>query len=364
MNMMKDTEFSDDINIDQIELEGFTRSITEIEWLLLILVLFYYVSPGVEFVNPFGAFISIVVFATFIIAFHYVNFFTIPSRWKIAIETWVMIFFISWVIWSSGKVDSPLLSLYMLVIIASALALGKLITFLELALITAVYFYINYPVYTMNDFTVNDFSNFMTVFVPILLIAYVTIMLAADVQHGKQALKLLSETDDMTGFKNKRSFNTALKTEFNKAARYSRTFSIVMIDADNLKEVNDNYGHGAGDRLIKLMASNIQECLRISDIIARYGGDEFIVLMPETNILDAKEAGEKVRSAIQNAAFDMRGSRVTSSVSIGISGFPEDSNNIDVLTDCADKALYESKRTGRNRVTLFHEIAVKAALAH
>jgi len=95
MNMMKDTDFSDDINIDQIELEGFTRSIAEIEWLLLILVLFYYLSPGVEFTNPFGVFISIVVFATFVLAFHYFNFFTKPSRWKIAIETWVMILFIS-----------------------------------------------------------------------------------------------------------------------------------------------------------------------------------------------------------------------------------------------------------------------------
>jgi len=133
MNIMKDTNFPDEINIDQLELEGFTRSIAEIEWLLLILVLFYYVSPGVEFTNPFGILIAAVVFATFVLAFHYVNFFTMPSRWKIAIETWVMILFISWVIWSSGNVDSPLLSLYMLVIIASALSLGKLITFLELA---------------------------------------------------------------------------------------------------------------------------------------------------------------------------------------------------------------------------------------
>ena len=285
MIIMKDTDFSDDINIDQLELEGFTRSIAEIEWLLLILVLFYYVSPGVEFTNSFGILIAAVVFATFVLTFHYINFFTMPSRWKIAIETWVMILFISWVIWSSGNVDSPLLSLYMLVIIASALSLGKLITFLELALIMAVYFYISYPFYSVSDFTINDFSNFMALFVPVLLIAYVTVMLAADVQHGKQVLKLLSETDDMTGFKNKRSFNIALKTEIHKAARYSRAFSIVMIDADNLKEINDNYGHAAGDRLIKLMASNIQECLRTTDVIARYGRDTHLETHETTSLM-------------------------------------------------------------------------------
>jgi diguanylate cyclase (GGDEF)-like protein len=361
MDMRKETDNSDEIDIDQIELEGFTRSVAEIEWLLLILILLYYVSPGVEFANPFGVFISIVVFATFVLTFHYVNFFTIPSRWKIAIETWVMILFISWVIWSTGDVDSPLLSLYILVIIASALTLGKLITFLELALIAAMYFYLSYPAYSANEFTVNDFSRSMTVFVPILLIAYVTTMLATDVQHGKQALKLLSERDDMTGLKNKRSFKTALMTEFNTAVRYARTFSIVMIDADNLKQVNDSYGHGAGDRLIELISSAIEQSLRTSDVIARYGGDEFVVLMPETNCQAAKEAAEKIRLAIQNSAFDMRGERVTTTVSVGVSGFPEDSNNINALMDCADEALYASKKAGRNKVTSFSEVEVKAA---
>lgn len=354
--MITDSELSDYIDIEKLELEGFTRSIAEIEWLLLILVLLYYLSPGVEFTYPFGVFVSFALFAAFVMAFHYINYFTIPSKWKIAIETWAMILFVSWVIISSGDVNNPLLSLYILIIIASALSLGKLITFLEFALITSIYIYISYPVYAVNGLTLNDVINFMTVFVPILLVTYVTVMLAADVQHGKQVLRLLSETDDMTGFKNKRSFNTLLKTEFNKALRYTRRFSIMMIDADNLKEINDRFGHSAGDRLIKQMASTIKDVLRSSDIISRYGGDEFTVLMPETDSQDAKEAGEKVRLAIQNSSFDLRGNRITTTVSIGVSGFPVDTNNVDDLLNCADKALYESKRVGRNRVTLFTEL--------
>lgn len=356
MNTDKDKLLPDDLSIEQIELEGFTRSIAEIEWLLLILVLFYYISHSAEFRYPFGIFISFAVFTAFVFSFHYLNFFTIPSHWKIAIETWVMILFVSWVIICSGRVNSPLYSLYFLIIIASALSLGKLITFLEFALITAVYVYISYPVYAVNGLTMNEFINFMTVFCPILLITYVTVMLAADVQHGKKVLKLLSETDEMTGFKNKRSFRSSLNSEINVAMRYSRRFSIVMIDTDNLKEINDQFGHKAGDRYIQLTASLIESNLRSSDIISRYGGDEFIVLMPETEIQNAKEAAEKLRVAIQNSSFDITGHPVASTVSIGIAGYPADSTNRDVLLDCADKALYESKRSGRNRVTLYSDL--------
>jgi diguanylate cyclase (GGDEF)-like protein len=356
-----DLALTNNIDIERIELEGFTRSVAEIEWLQLILVLLYYVSPGVEFKYPFGVFISIVLFATFVISFHYVNFFTIPSKWKIAIETWVMILFVSMVIISTGEIDSPLLSLYVLTIIACALSLGKLITFLEIGLIAAVYVYICFPVYASNGVTLIDFTKFMTAFVPVLLIAYVTTMLAADVQHGKKILKLLSETDDMTGFKNKRSVHVFLETEFKKAVRYARGFSIMMLDADNLKDINDQLGHAAGDRLIKMMASIIRDNLRASDIISRYGGDEFLVLMPETGPRNAKEAAEKVRLAIQNAAFDVDGHRVSTTVSVGIAGFPDDSNTKEALLDCADRALYESKKAGRNRITLYAELVANAA---
>jgi diguanylate cyclase (GGDEF)-like protein len=358
---MNEIKKVDEVDIELLELEGFTRSIAEIEWLQLILVLLYYVSPGVDFRHPFGVFISIVCFAAFVISFHYINFFTIPSKWKIAIETWAMLFFVSWVIISSGEINSPLLSLYVLTIIACALTLGKLVTFLEIGLIAAVYVFIHFPYYNLNGISVQDLSSFMSAFVPVILIAYVTTMLAADVQHGKKALKLLAETDDSTGFKNKRAFNKSLETEYLTAQRYSRNFSVMMIDADNLKETNDTFGHGAGDRLIMLIASIIKDNLRAADVISRYGGDEFLVLLPETEPRQAREAAEKVRLAIQNAAFDMNGNQVRTTVSIGIAGFPADTGNKEVLLDCADKALYESKLLGRNRTTLYSDLIPRSA---
>lgn len=352
-SVFKDNEISDIFNVEQLELKGFSRSVAEIEWLLLILILLYYVSPASYITNEQGMLASMVAFAVFVLGFHYLNFFTLPARWKLAIETWVMIIFLTWILWNTGKIESPLINLYLLVIIASALTLGKLITFLEILLIASVYFYLGAPVYMENKFTIMDFSNFMTHFSPFLLIAYVTTMLAADVQYSKQMFKVLSERDEATGLLNKRSFNSALMKEAGKATRYTREFSIMLIDADNLKQVNDKHGHKAGDKLIMMLANTIQECMRTSDIVARYGGDEFVALLPETGIEKAMEAAERIRSAVENTSFDMHGNRISSTVSIGIAGYPTDADDAQVLIERVDSALYESKKRGRNRVSLY-----------
>lgn len=361
--MIDNFEDSEIYRIEELELTGFSRSITEIEWLLLILVLLYFVLPGMSIENSYSIVISMVGYAVFILGFNYFNFFTLPARWKLAIETWMMILFLTWVLWNTGKAASPLLNLYILVIVASALTLGKLITLLELTLIAAVYFYLNYFLGAMDVFSLAGFSDFMTRFVPFIIIAYVTTMLAADIKRSKDMLRLLSETDEMTSLQNKRSFNQILSKEIKKAARYSRMFSILLIDADNLKEVNDNYGHGAGDQLIKVLANTMKESLRTSDVVARIGGDEFVVLLPEADHKHAMEAGERICTAVANTSFNREGQRINLSVSIGIAGFPEDGQGLEEIMDNADHALYRSKKSGRNCVTLYNRSEKETAEA-
>jgi diguanylate cyclase (GGDEF)-like protein len=287
-----------------------------------------------------------------VLAFRYINFYQKETRWRLAIEVWVMTAYITCVLWYTGKVDSPLLNLYLLVIITSGMTLGKLSTLSVLTLIASLYLFMGIPTLSKGPVTLELFSHMMTVFAPYLIIAYLTTMLSADLQFAKKMFKHLSETDEMTGLMNRRSFGNVIKSEHNKSVRYNRAYSVLMVDADGLKMINDKLGHKAGDKLITTIAKTIDSCLRESDSLARLGGDEFVALLPETNKQQAKEAGERIRKAVENTSFDMDGSLVKVTVSIGVGIFPEDADSVDDTLANADKELYKSKQEGRNRVSV------------
>ncbi len=351
-----------DLNIEQIELKGFSRSLTEIEFLLLILVILYYVVPATEIVHPFLMTVSMLLYAVFVLGFNYVNLDTPQYAWKLAIETWVMIVFITWVLWNTGNIDSPLLNLYLLVIISSAITLDKVTTTLEIVLVFS--FYVFLAVKNGQAYDLAGFSQMLIYFSPFVLVAYITTMLASDVHYGKMMFKALSETDEMTSLLNKRSFIPMFNKAAEVAMKYNQPLSVMMIDADNLKEVNDKYGHKAGDKLIVSMANAIEDCLRTSDIICRYGGDEFVALLPQLPSSRAKETGERLRNAVENTSFDVDGQAISSTVSIGIASYPDEVGNVFDLLEKADDALYECKRAGRNNVISYSSVPSKATVEH
>ena len=347
----------DPVSAQQIQLRGFSRTIAELEWLLLLLVLLYDVAPGAKIDNPHGIVISMTAFSVFVLAFRYANFFTRESLWKLALETWVMILFISYVAFNTGGVHSPLVNLYLLVIITSALTLGKLTTVLEFFLMASVYLFMGVSEYNTTGFTIIGFSQLMTLFAPFLLVAYLTSLLASDVYQGMEMLRSLSETDELTGLNNRRAFTKLVNREAKKAARYGRPYSIMTVDTDNLKSVNDNHGHPAGDKLLKMVSGAIDDTLRDTDIIARVGGDEFIIMLTDTNSARARDAAERIKNIIGNAAVVLDGKTIRATVSIGISSYPDDSNDLNEIMNFADKSLYRSKESGKNMVTVYQDLA-------
>lgn len=342
----------DENDVDIVELKGFSRSVAELEWLLLILVILYLVTPGTTVESEWLIIKSSMFFGLFVLAFRYLNFYRRETRWKLGIEIWAMVIFITFVLWNTGKIYSPLLNLYLLVIITSGLTMGKFSTVVLLGAITSIYIYMGMPLYLTNNFSVEQYGLIMTVFSPYIVIAYLTTMLSADLQFAKRSFKQLSETDDMTGLENLRSFKITLSAEILKASRYKHVFSVLMVDADGLKIVNDTYGHDAGNMLIKTVANSIKSCLRESDRLARYGGDEFVILLPETDRDAALEAGERIRKAVENTAFNMDGNQIKTTVSVGIASYPAHAVNLDELMNKADRALYQSKEAGRNNVSM------------
>src|SRR6267378_3725834 len=300
------------VSIEQEELRGISRTVAEIHWLLLILVLLYLMSGGVAKENEAAISSSLFFYAALVMAFRYANFFRAESRWKIAVETWAMIAVITWSLWFTGRLHSPLLNAYLLVVITSALTLGKVTTLVEVALIAACYVFLAGASFV--ELTSLAFLGALTAqFAPVVLVAYITTMFAADIRYVLQRAKLLSELDELTGLFNTRGFAIAADRLFGQALRYARPASVLMIDLDNLKAVNDSYGHEAGNRLLRHTANALRAELRYTDLPARYGGDEFIVLLPETPPRRA----------------------------------------LDALATRADRALYEAKQKGRNCVVRY-----------
>ena len=341
------------LSIEAEELRGISRTVAEIEWLLLILVLLYLTFGGLGKSDELAVTTALLFYAAFIMSFRYANFYKQESRWKIAIETWAMIIFITWSLWFTGKLASPLLNTYLLAVITSALTLGKLTTLIEVGLIAACHVLLGDAESPESLLTLKAVGSLAAQLAPVLLVAYVTTMFSADIRFGLNKAKLLSETDELTGLYNTRGFSIVADRLFNQAQRYSRAASILMVDSDNLKMVNDNHGHEAGNKLLRQLAERIQAELRHTDVPARYGGDEFVVMLPETPSEGAVDVAERIRESMHAKPLVFDGRTVPSTVSIGVASFPEDGSSIDAILGRADRALYKAKHEGRNRVVRF-----------
>jgi diguanylate cyclase (GGDEF)-like protein len=350
------------VSLEQEELRGISRTVAEIHWLLLILVLVYMIFGGVRDDGEASAGIAAGTFfyAAFVMAFRYANFYRGESRWKIALESCGMIVYITWVLICSD-LASPLLNLYLLPVITASLTLGKLTTLFEVALIAACYLYLGGGVSGGELISLRFWGAFIAQLAPVLLVGYITTMFSADIRYGLARAKLLAETDELTGLFNLRGFALAANRLFAQAVRHDRATSVLMIDSDNLKAVNDTHGHEAGNQLLRHIASAIQAELRFTDVAARYGGDEFIVLLPETPSKGAMEVAERIRLRIANTALFANGKSISTSVSLGVAVYPEDGSTLDALAAHADGALYAAKQDGRNRAVKFRAAAAAGA---
>lgn len=162
----------------------------------------------------------------------------------------------------------------------------------------------------------------------------------------------LSLVDPLTGLYNRRNLDSNLEREFMRAKRYDSHLTLAVIDIDFFKKINDTYGHICGDYVLKEAAYLILDSFRKTDLVFRYGGEEFVVLLTETPIESAQIPLERLRKSIEIYPFKFRNEDLKITVSIGASGVSENINSGSELLDTADKALYTAKESGRNRLVL------------
>jgi diguanylate cyclase (GGDEF)-like protein len=162
-------------------------------------------------------------------------------------------------------------------------------------------------------------------------------------------VEILAITDPLTELYNRRHFEAIIEKEFNKTVRYKTPTSCLLIDIDHFKSINDEYGHRTGDKVLKEIANLIKNCLRKVDTVARWGGEEFIVLLPETDKEQAVKAASRIIDTIRNHEFADISEKITAS--IGIASVPESNiESAEKLINVSDNALYEAKTRGRNRI--------------
>jgi diguanylate cyclase len=173
----------------------------------------------------------------------------------------------------------------------------------------------------------------------------------------KNEIKMLKQQvvrDSMTHLNNHQHFLELLSQEVSRAERYKHPLSLIMADIDLFKAINDNFGHLAGDRVIKAVAGTLQQGIRESDHVARYGGEEFSIILPDTQIQDAYIAAERIREAIESLRIKHEDNLIQFTMSFGMASFQiEEGTASDELIKRADRAFYQAKNQGRNQCCVF-----------
>lgn len=183
---------------------------------------------------------------------------------------------------------------------------------------------------------------------------FATIM--RDVSHNRKTeeeLLRLAATDPLTGCFNRREFSAIAEREALRASRYHHPLSILMLDLDYFKRLNDTYGHAAGDKALQRFTMICTNALRNVDIFGRWGGEEFVALLPETDLQGATVIAERLRKLTSDNILTFNDHKINFSVSIGIAEFKDGETTVDTAMSRADTAVYDAKKAGRNRISVF-----------
>ena len=178
--------------------------------------------------------------------------------------------------------------------------------------------------------------------------------LEREVAARTEEIERLSNTDPLTGLSSRRYLEEQMGVEFKRAVRYSHNLSMLMVDLDHFKNINDTLGHLAGDKVLSEVGRRLGKAVRETDFIGRYGGEEFVVILPETHVADAAQIAEKMRELIAERPVFFEGRPIGVTASIGVAELDSSMTHCEEVFQSADKALYLSKDSGRNRVTCFN----------
>jgi len=270
---------------------------------------------------------------------------------KFVIEGSVAVTVATLLVTLTGGVESPFFFTFPLIVGGAALVVSPLVTVGLAAAASAGYILAVVAGSPPDSLTPSASATVGVNLVAMLLLAYAAMVVAREQRRARDAAIRLSTVDPLTGLFNRNFFFAALDREIARCARSGRGFCLLMMDLDELKAINDRQGHFEGDRVLRGVGEVISQGVRRIDTAARYGGDEFVVVLPETDPTGAFVLAEKIRMGVLALGDSLPAGAPRPSLSIGVVGYPEDGLTADELMISADGAMYASKRGGKDRVT-------------
>lgn len=323
---------------------GIFRSLARVDWLVLLVVALYALAFGA----PRNLYFALAAYGGFVVAVRWRGFPVQSTNARLALGAAVMVAFITVVAGQAGGSASPLVNLYLLPVVVAAMALPRMGAFVIFAAVALAFLSL-----VAGDGPLPPTGLLLTRLLgtlgPWALVAYLTQSLAVAILSANRRIEEMAERDGLTGLLNLRTFKVVLHREHGLRARDARgVYALLLVDLDDLKGLNDEHGHQAGNRAIAAVASAIQRAIRSTDVAARYGGDEFVVFLPEATAEVAETVAKRVRNHVYSSLFPVgeRLQRVTASV--GTASFPRDGSD---AADILSTALLRAKRDRELRLS-------------
>ncbi|HEX4241470.1 MAG TPA: GGDEF domain-containing protein [Steroidobacteraceae bacterium] len=322
------------------------RSTRSIEILCLALTALVLLWSHALTLHPWPALALLAVFLAAILTFR-VRLFRGHTRARLMVESWSMVLFIACAMWLSGRSQSPLFNLFLLPMMLSALTLGRVVTLAQVGVIALCHVTLAAATPGTEILSLAYAGQAVGQLAPFLLIGYLTSTLSADITEARERIENLAQTDPLTGLLNQRMFNETWQREHAASERGRGVYALLMVDMDKLKDINESFGHEAGNSAITLVARCLQRSIRSSDHAARFGGDEFAVLLPGATPEIAEAVVKRVRHNVYKTTLDLRSRMIRCSVSIGAVNYPKDGRDMRELRAIADRKMYRDKELRR-----------------
>ena len=336
---------------DGISARTYDRIVRIVAWFFLLSTTAIVAATGLWPANQPAILVLLALGGLFVVIVHDLLPTDILGPAKFVVEGSVAITLSTLLVALTGGVGSPFFFAFPLIVAGGALVVAPPIT-AALAAAAALGYALAVVVGSPSDTKITAAAATVGVnLTALVLLAYAAMVIAREQRRTRDAAIRLSTVDPLTSLFNRTFFFAAIGREIARCARSGRGFCLLMMDLDDLKQINDRLGHHHGDRILRGVGDVIAEGVRKIDTAARYGGDEFVVLLPETDPTGAFVLAEKIRRGVNAMAVDQATPGSRASISIGVVSYPGDGQTADELMISADEAMYASKRAGKDRVT-------------